>query len=175
MVGSRPDWSETALVAAAVLRITTNPLRWRARTQGNIFFGLAFLAAMMVMADTFDSNRRYFPVMRRTHSFNGGHRSLLPAIARGTPALFDYVSAIPGRTKRTGESAETALARLQLEDRLPRPSARRPKTKKEGEQNLTILPSFLASTRIAISDHLFLTEFSWIVNILLCNLFHRMD
>jgi hypothetical protein len=159
MVGLRPDWSDTALVTAA-LRITTNPLRWRARAQGNIFFRLAFLAPMMVVANAFDSNRCHFPMMRRTRSFNGGHRSLLPAITRAAPARFDYVTAILGRNQRIGNLAGTALARLQREDRLPRPSARRPKTKKEGEQNLTILPSFLPSTRIAISDPLFLTEFS---------------
>ena len=132
MAGLRPDWSDTALVTA-ILRITTNPLRWRARAQGNIFFSLALLAAVMVMADAFDAHRGYFPMMRRAQSFNGGHRTLLPAITRARPVRFDYVSAILGRSPRIGNVPGTALARLQREDRLPKPSARRPKSKKEGE------------------------------------------
>jgi hypothetical protein len=60
--------------------MTTNPLGWGASTERNILFGLALDAPVVVVADTFDTNCRHFPMMGGAKAdVSGRHRFLLPA------------------------------------------------------------------------------------------------
>ena len=63
--------------------MATNPLGGSTCTKGNVFFSLTFDAMVVVVANTFDPNRSYFPMMRGTEAnIDGRHRILLPASYR---------------------------------------------------------------------------------------------